>query len=298
MNSNSEQRTVNSEKTVFEVLKSSRAYLEARDIHEARRSCDLLMSFMLKCQPLDLFFRLDYVLSMKLLDAMRRGVKRLAEHEPVQYILGEWGFMQHTFKTDKRALIPRPETEELVQLILECEELWLAEPAFILDIGTGSGCIAICLALAKPNSRYLGIDVSLDALALAQENAVRLKVGDNLAFSDKELSDLIELDTVNAVVANLPYIPTADYEELPSHIKSFEPSLALDGGEDGLDIIRSVAEDASMVLKNNGYIFLEMDHRQGSAISEMLEQLGFYNITVKKDMAGHDRFVVAQMKQE
>ncbi len=287
-----------SEKTVFEVLKSSRTYLESKGVSEPRRSSDLLMSFMLKCQPLDLFFKLDFVLSQKLLDAMRRGVKRLAENEPVQYILGEWEFMQHTFKTDKRALIPRPETEELVQLVLECEDIWSEEPAFIIDIGTGSGCIAICLALAKPNSRYLGIDVSTDALALAQENAMRLNTGDNLAFSDKELSDLIEPDTVNLVVANLPYIPTADYEALPPHIKSFEPAMALDGGEDGLDIIRAVAEDASMVLKNSGYIFLEMDHRQGTAISDMLEQLGFYNILVKQDMAGHDRFVVAQMKQE
>ena len=287
-----------SEKTVFEVLKSSRTYLESKDISEPRRSCDLLMSFMLKCKPLDLFFKLDYLLSQKLLDAMRRGVKRLAEHEPVQYILGEWEFMQHTFKTDKRALIPRPETEELVQMVLECEDIWADEPAFVIDIGTGSGCIAICLGLAKPNSRYLGIDVSADALALAQENAVRLNVGDNLVFSDKELSDLIEPDTVNAVVANLPYIPTADYEALSPHVKNFEPAMALDGGEDGLNIIRTVAEDASMVLKNNGYIFLEMDHRQGPAISELLGQLGFCNISVKKDMAGHDRFVVAQMKQE
>ena len=287
-----------SSKTVFEVLKSSRTYLEAKDIHEARRSCDLLMSFMLKCSPLDLFFKLDDVLSQNLLDAMRRGVKRLAEHEPVQYILGEWDFMVHTFKTDKRALIPRPETEELVQMILECEDIWSGEPAFVIDIGTGSGCIAICLALAKPNGRYLGVDISTDALSLAQENATRLKVGDNIAFSDKELSDLIEPDTVTAIVANLPYIPTADYEALPAHIKSFEPATALDGGEDGLDIIRAVAEDASMVLKNNGYLFLEMDHRQGVAISNMLEQLGFFNISVKQDMAGHDRFVVAQMRQE
>ncbi len=284
-----------SEKTVFEVLKSSRRYLEAKGVAEARRSCDLLMSLMLKCKPLDLFFKLDQVLSNNLLDAMRRGVKRLAENEPVQYILGEWDFMSHTFKTDKRALIPRPETEELVQLILECEDIWAEEPAFIIDIGTGSGCIAICLALAKPNSRYLGIDVSRDALALAQENAGRLKVGNNLAFSDKELCDLIEPDSVSVVVANLPYIPTADYEALPLHIKNYEPAIALDGGEDGLNIIRAVVEDASMVLKNNGYIFLEMDHRQGVAISELLEQLGFYNISVKQDMAGHDRFVVAQL---
>lgn len=287
-----------SEKTVFEVLKSSRTYLESRGVAEARRSCDLLMSLMLKCQPLDLFFKLDQVLGQNLLDAMRRGVKRLAENEPVQYILGEWGFMSHTFKTDKRALIPRPETEELVQLILECEDIWAEEPAFVIDIGTGSGCIAICLALAKPNSRYLGIDVSTDALALAQENATRLKVGDNLAFSDKELCDLIEPDSVSVVVANLPYIPTVDYEALPPHIKNYEPAVALDGGEDGLNIIRAVAEDASMVLKNNGYIFLEMDHRQGAAISGLLEQLGFYNISVKQDMAGQDRFVIAQIKHE
>ncbi len=283
-------------KTVFEVLKSSRQYLEARGIHEARRSCDLLMSFLLRCKPLELFFKLDYVLSQKQLDAMRRGVKRLAENEPVQYILGTWDFMEHSFKVDKRALIPRPETEELVQIILECEELWQNEPAFVVDVGTGTGCIAICLALAKPDSRFLAIDVSPDALALAAENAKRLYVGDNLVFSDKELSDLIEPGMVDALVANLPYIPTGDYEKLPPHIKNYEPEQALNGGDDGLDIIRVVAEDASMVLKNDGWIFLEMDFRQGAAITELLEQLGFYDITINKDLTGRERFISAKFK--
>jgi len=253
------------------------------------------MARLLNCKPLELFFKFDLVPNDKLLAAMRRGVKRLAKGEPVQYILGEWDFMEHTFKVDRRTLIPRPETELLVQRVLECEALWRREQPFVVDMGTGTGCIAISLALAKPKGRYLGIDVSRDALELAAENAARLQATDRVAFSDRELSDLIEPDSVSALVGNLPYVPTADYEQLPTHIRDFEPRRALDGGPDGLSAIRAAVEEASVVLEDGGLIFLEIDHRQAEAVCDMLNNAGFGDVAVTKDFAERDRIVSGRM---
>jgi len=282
-------------RTVLAILKASRGFLEERGIRDARRPCDLLMARLLNCKPLELFFKFDLVPNDKLLAAMRRGVKRLAKGEPVQYILGEWDFMEHTFKVDRRTLIPRPETELLVQRVLECEALWRREQPFVVDMGTGTGCIAISLALAKPKGRYLGIDVSRDALELAAENAARLQATDRVAFSDRELSDLIEPDSVSALVGNLPYVPTADYEQLPTHIRDFEPRRALDGGPDGLSAIRAAVEEASVVLEDGGLIFLEIDHRQAEAVCDMLNNAGFGDVAVTKDFAERDRIVSGRM---
>jgi len=282
-------------RTVFEVLKAASRFLESSQTHEPRRSCDLLMAQLLKCKPLEVLFKFDTVLDERLLAAMRRGVKRLAAGEPVQYILQQWDFIGHTFKVDRRALIPRPETELLVQQILETESLWEAERPLVVDMGTGSGCIVISLALAKPAAAYLALDTSSDALQLASENANRLKVADRIAFTDKELSDLIEPGTVSALVGNLPYVPTADYEQLPRHIKEYEPREALDGGPNGLAVIGPVIEDAAVVLKDEGLIFLEIDHRQAESVSSMLRSNGFSGIGVDKDFEGRDRIVSARL---
>ena len=270
-------------------------FLNSKGVFETRRGCDLLMARLLRCKPLELYFRFDDSLDDKLLSAMRRGVKRLAAGEPIQYILGEWDFMEHTFKVDRRALIPRQETELLVRKVIECESLWNGEQPLIVDIGTGSGCIAICLALARKNARYLALDVSRDALELAAENAQRMKVAESIAFTDKDLCDLIEPGTVSALVGNMPYIPTDDYEQLNPHIRDYEPRTALDGGPDGLTVLRNVIEDAAVVLKDQGVIFLEIDHRQAESVSTMLDGAGFTDITVEKDLAGCDRIVSARI---
>jgi release factor glutamine methyltransferase len=282
-------------KTVFEVLKAAAAFLQSSGVPEGRRSCDLLMAHLLKCRPLEVFFKFDLVLEERLLAAMRRGVKRLAAGEPVQYILGQWDFMDHTFKVDRRALIPRPETELLVQRVLETESLWNAERPLVVDLGTGSGCIAICLALAKPAAAYLALDTSREALELAAENARQLGVADRVTFSEQELSSVLEPDMVTALIANLPYVPTAEYETLPSHIRDYEPRAALDGGPEGLSVIGPVIDDAECVLKDDGWIFLEIDHRQAEAVSGMLGTAGFSEIIVEKDLAGHDRIVSARI---
>jgi release factor glutamine methyltransferase len=226
---------------------------------------------------------------------MRRGIKRVAAGEPVQYVIGEAGFMDYVFKVDARALIPRPETEVLVRKVLACESLWEHERPAIVDVGTGSGCIILSIAAARPQGRYLAIDVSDDALSLARENAEHLGLADRVIFSNQSLSDIIEPETLDAITANLPYIPTAAIDSLPTNVRQYEPQLALDGGTLGLDIIALVVEDASIVLRSGGMLFLEIGEEQGNAVKKMLQTAGFDDVSVEPDLNGRDRLVSGRL---
>jgi release factor glutamine methyltransferase len=276
--------------TVKHVLESGAAFLEARDITDARLKCEWLASRLLQCPRLELYLQFDHVLSDPHVSAMRRGIKRLEAGEPIQHILGETTFHGHRFKVDTRALVPRPETELLVQAVLDGEPL--AEDALVVDVGTGSGCIAISLVLAQPALRCVGIDISEDALALARENAVALGVETRVAFAGADLSDCVDPESVDAIVANLPYITSEACETLPRDVRDFDPRAALDGGPDGLDVIRDIVPDAAIALRQGGRIFLEMGADQATAVKDILEAEGFKDVTISQDLAGRDRIAM------
>jgi release factor glutamine methyltransferase len=279
-------------KTVKYVLEASAAFLAGKDVGQnARHVSELLMARLLNCPRLELYLRYDAVLEERLLAAMRRGVKRVAVGEPIQYVLGRAAFMGHAFKVDRRVLIPRPETEELVELVLDYEPLWRKERPAVVDLGTGSGCIAISLAKAKPDARCLALDTSPDAIALAKENAEALGVVGEVTFAPAQLSDVIEPETVDAIVANLPYVPTPEYEALPTHIRDHEPRSALDGGPDGTSIIAECVQDAAIALAPGGALFLEIAESQADAVSAMMQDAGFKDVALKQDLAGRDRIV-------
>jgi len=282
-------------KTVKYVLQSGAQFLEKKGIENPRLVCELLLSKLLGCERLELYLKHDEMLSEKKLAAMRRGIKRAADGEPVQHILGETGFMESVFKVDRRALIPRPETEILVQHVLTCDTLWQTEAPAIVDVGTGSGCIVLSLAAARPNARYLAVDTSEEALALARENAATLNLTEHVHFVKADLSDVVDPESMDAVVANLPYIPSADCEQLSPEVRDHEPRSALDGGQDGLDIIRSVVQDAGIVLKNGGMLFLEIGDEQGAAVISLMKESGFADATVKQDLNGRDRVVFGRL---
>lgn len=284
--------TESANKTVIEVLNSGAGFLEARQVEDARIAVELLLARLLKCKRLEVPLRHRDVLAEPQLEAMRRGVKRLAGGEPVQYVLGQTDFMGHLFKTDRRALIPRPETELLVEAVLDCEPLWQTPKPVITDVGTGSGCIAISLALARPQGLYAALDISEDALALARENAAALGVASRVGFVASELPDFAEPQSVHAVVSNPPYITTSDWEKLPVHIRDHEPRQALDGGPDGMTVIEAVVQDATIVLKTGGLLFMEIGYNQGSAVRRLLEGFDFSDVEVRKDTAGLDRIAV------
>ncbi|MDD4870527.1 MAG: peptide chain release factor N(5)-glutamine methyltransferase [Kiritimatiellae bacterium] len=278
-------------KTVKDVLETGTDHLAAKNIEHPRLICELLASRLLKCKRLELYLKFDTVLSDKLIEAMIRGVKRVGEGEPVQYVTGQAEFMGYIFKTDKRALIPRPETEILVNQVLECKPLWQNDKPAIVDVGTGSGCIVISLALARPEALYIGLDISEDAVALANENAAALGAAGKIAFACNELPDAVEPGTISAIVSNPPYIPTATYEKLPVNILNHEPRLSLDGGPNGLMVIETIVQDAAIALKPGGFLFLEIGDTQANAVKSLLAGAGFHEIMVFKDLAGRDRVV-------
>jgi release factor glutamine methyltransferase len=278
-------------KTLLEILTAGTAYLVARHVEEARLVCELLASRLLGCKRLELPLLHAKPLDEKRLAAMRRGVKRVGDGEPVQYVLGQTEFMGHVLKTDPRALIPRHDTETLVEAVLDCKPLWGRKAPAVVDVGTGSGCIAISLALAHPEAKYLALDVSEDALGLAREDAAALGAAERIAFERAELADAVEPEHCDAIVANPPYIPTADYEKLPVHILKHEPRLALDGGPDGLTVVEQLVQDAAIALKPDGFLFLEIGHDQAARVSAFLQDAGFEDVRVRQDLGRRDRVV-------
>jgi release factor glutamine methyltransferase len=278
-------------KTVKDILTSGTEYLQSKQVENAALICEMLLSRLLGCPRLELSLNYSTKLSEKKVEAMRRGIRRAAQHEPVQYILGEAGFMNHTFKCDKRALIPRPETELLVTMMLDTPSIWQNDSPRIVDVGTGSGCIALSLAAARPKAKVLAIDISDNAIALAKENASKLGLSERTIFVNADLADIVEPESIDAIAANLPYIASETCDTLPLCVREYEPRSALDGGPDGLDVIRSVVADAAFILKSGARIFLEIGESQGRATCDLLQSEGFSEIKVTQDLNGRDRVV-------
>lgn len=284
-------------KTWREIIEISTAYLKNSPSGEcARTDCELLMARLLKCGRGFLQPFLDKTPSEVHLEAMRRGVKRLKAGEPVQYVLGEWDFRDITLKIDRRALIPRPETEELVTRVLKSAQAQVENP-FVIDVCTGSGCIALSLAHEMKRGIFIGIDISPDAVALAAENAVRLGLERNVKFAVGDgLDDFDTPQCADIIVSNPPYIPSAECDRLDGRVKDWEPRLALDGGPEGLDFYERFLGDALNLLKPGGAVFFEIGHNQGAALKNLMFEFGFDDITVEKDFAGHDRYASAVLR--
>ncbi len=288
-------------KTWAEVLRLGAEYLGSKGVPECAVAMELLMARLLGCTRGFLTPRLSEIPSEKYLAAIRRGMGRLVQGEPVQYVLGEWDFRSLTLKCDRRALIPRPETEELVTRVLKFLKARgddTSAPPFVVDVGTGTGCIA--LALAKEFSgqaQILGIDISSDAVALARENAARCGLAERTAFAVADgLDDFDEPGIIDVIVSNPPYIPTAECARLDPRIRNFEPMNALDGGPDGLDFYERLVSDAFNLLKPGGAVFFEIGDGQGPALQKLLFDSGFTSILIEPDYAGHDRYASAILR--
>lgn len=287
-------------KTWGDILRLGGAYLAGRGVPDAPVAAELLMARLLKCGRGFLSPHLAEVPAERHLEAMRRGLARLAKGEPVQYVLGEWDFRTLTLACDRRALIPRPETEELVTRVLKFLRARGAQPAagaapLVVDVGTGSGCIVLSLAREfAGEAAFLGIDISADAVALARENAARCGLDGRVRFAVADgLDDFDEPQTVDVLVSNPPYIRTADCASLDPRIRDYEPRRALDGGPEGLDFYERLVGDALNVLKPGGGVFFEIGDGQGAALRKLFFDAGFDDIRVEPDYAGHDRYASA-----
>lgn len=224
---------------------------------------------------------------------IRDGFRRLAGHEPLQYVIGHAPFLDFTLRTDARALVPRPETEELVGRVLADRAFWRAPGRAVADIGTGTGCIAIALARACPDAQVWAVDRAAEALALARENADGNGVGARIHFLEADLLAPFAPESLDLVVSNPPYIAPAVIDALADNVRRFEPRMALDGGADGLSVIRRLIEQAFTVLKKRGRLWLEIGEDQGDAVRRLLEQAGFDRADIHRDMYQHIRFAEA-----
>ncbi len=281
-------------KTIQDILTSGTAYLEARGIEGARHSMQSLMVHVLGCNRTWLYLHYEDPLSEEKLVPLRELLKRRGKGEPLQHLLGSTEFYRREFRTDSRALIPRPETEELVEFALQMAPR--RQGMRVLDMGCGSGIIGITLALelAKQQPEVVMADISEAALSLTLENAAALEAkvktyrSDLFTAWDTPAEGAVQPpDLFNLVLANLPYVPEG---EAVSAEVQHDPATALYGGADGLDIVRRFVKDALPHLADRALVMLEVGHDQGEATRALMEELGYTQTRVLTDMSGKPRF--------
>lgn len=275
-----------------EVLCKTESFLDSKGVPDARVAGELLAARLLNIGRGFLSSHLDKDVDERRLEAMRRAMKRLAAGEPVQYVIGEWDFRTLTLKCDRRALIPRPETEELVTRVLKFLETRKAARPFVVDVGTGSGAIILSIAKEyKGEGIFLGTDISADAIELATENAVATNLSERVKFAVADgLDDFDEPEIIDVIVSNPPYIESHVCATLDPRIRDFEPMTALDGGVSGIDFYDRYLSDALNILKPGGAVFFEIGENQGELVRKLLFDYGFDSILIEKDYEGHDRY--------
>lgn len=278
--------------TVLEVLQNTAAYFAKRQVEHPRLNIEHLLADALGKRRIELYLEFDRPLSEQDLEPLREKVRRRAEGEPLQHLLGHWDFFGRGFKTDRRALIPRSETELVVEAVLKMAAIGESRATRLVDVGTGSGILAITLALELPQLEVVAVDISEDALALARENAERLGVADRIAFCRSDLLDRID-GPFHWIVANLPYIPTADIPGLQREVQ-FDPALALDGGEDGLTIIKRLIESIPGKIAPNGLVALECGEGQAQPVRNFLARQNYRDVSIMKDYRGIERILIAR----
>ena len=269
--------------TIGEVLRRSTDHLAARGSGRPRLEAERLLAHALGLDRVELYMHLDRPLSVAELDDARALVRRRADGEPLQYVLGEWGFRRLTLRVDGRALIPRPETETLVE---RCLTLLDGDDApRVLDVGAGSGAVALALADEHPGARVTAIDVSEDALSLARENAERTGIVVELLHHD--LFAGLPGDGWDLVVSNPPYVRDDELASLASEVLDWEPALALfDRGH-----TEALVRAAAQALRPGGALAIETHEDGASGVAALLDREGYVAVRTTKDLAGRDRVV-------
>jgi release factor glutamine methyltransferase len=275
--------------TVLEVLQAATAHLKKHGVENPRLNAEHLLAHVLGRKRIELYLDFERKLTETELGPLRDLVKRRSEGEPLQHLLGTVEFCGLTFLSDKRAMVPRPETEELVEsLKSEIED----PKSKIVDIGTGSGVIALSLAAEFPEARIFAVDISDDALALAQENAIRLDLGSRVQFLKSRLLETIE-GTFDLIVANLPYISSQDRHTLSREVLR-DPEVALFAGARGDELVRELIDQAPTRLRPGGMLALEIGLGQGQALLSVLTEKNYRDICSKNDYNGVTRFLFAR----
>jgi release factor glutamine methyltransferase len=259
-----------------------------RGIDSPRLDAEILLARALSSSRIQLILDSKRQLDSHELSRFRDLVKRRRLREPIAYILGEREFYGRTFRVDRRVLVPRPDTETLVDVALDrTHQRSMSMRA--LDLCTGSGCVAITLARERPTSSVAAGDTSDEALAVARDNALRLGAY-NVAFRRGDLFEAVDpASRFDLIVSNPPYIPSREIPSLPPDVRDFEPRLALDGGDDGLAIVRRIVADASVHLTPAGVLAIEVGSGEASAVKDLFEQAGFTQVELRRDYARIER---------
>lgn len=289
-------------RTVAETLKWASEYLSLHKVPDPYVEAEFLLAHVLGCQRKEILIHPERGLAHDELERFRGFIERRAGREPVQYITGEVEFRGLMFKVNRAVLIPRPETELLVEeainSIKKRDAMGMGKDVTVLDLCTGSGCIAISIAKELPYCRVYAVDISEGAIEIARENAERYGVEERVIFLAGDLFEAIEplgLDgEIDLVISNPPYVSKKEMKGLPPEIKEYEPLQALDGGKDGLDFYRRIVDETPFYLSDDRLLIMEIGYGQAESIKELLKREGdFTEIEIKKDLAGIERIIKA-----
>ena len=271
--------------TIRDVVTASTEFLARKDVPSPRVDAEHLVAHALGVTRLDLYLQYDRPLTQDEQAACRELVRRRGTREPLAYILGEWGFRRLTLKVDRRGLIPRPETEVVVERCLALLD-GVGDPA-VLDVGTGTGAIALAIADERADAAVTGIDVSEDALALATENAALTGMAERVQLVLHDLDEGLPGGPYDLVVSNPPYVEPEELDALQPEVRDWEPPRALVGH----GVTEQIARGARRVLRRGGALVLEVADGSAQRVSGLLEELGFQEVDATPDLAGRDRVV-------
>jgi len=273
--------------TLLDVLNKTTEWFSSKGLENARGDAEQLLAHGLGCKRLDLYLRFDQPLEEAVLTQLRPLMKRRANREPLQHIIGEWPFCDLLLNVDARALIPRPETEELVDWLIHLGEY----PKRILDLGTGTGAIALSLAQAFPDAEVFAVDLNPDALSLAQENARKNSIK-NVQFLQGSW-----LEPVNGVfdwiISNPPYLTNLEWDRASPEVKEYDPLSALVAADEGLADLKTILQTAYPYLNDGGRIALETGIEQHAQLLDLSASMGYKTPSSMQDLSGRDRFITA-----
>lgn len=281
-------------KQISEVLKEGISILDEHNKKESRLDARLLLEYTLNCDRVYLLINNNKEISEELYSNYIEYINYRASGKPLQHIMGKQQFMGLDFIVNKDVLIPRRETEELVELVINIIDN--NNIKIVMDVGTGSGCIPISLRHKYNNIRFIGIDYSKKALEIASQNAVLNNI-DDIRWIESNIFNNVDnkyVNNIDLITSNPPYIPTKEIDTLMSEVKNHEPKMALDGGEDGLYFYKEISKQGYRYLKDGGYIVYEVGHNQCSEIVGILREYKYKDISYKKDLSGINRIVFAR----
>ena len=282
--------------TVLEAIQKSTEFLAKKGVESPRLQTELLLAHLLKMPRMKLYLNFERVLTPAETDALRELIKRRSQREPLQHIVGSTSFCGFEIAVNRHSLVPRPETELLAELGWQFLSTINSQLSTALDFGTGTGCIAIALAVKCPNAKIIATDISADALTLATQNAARNKIAERIEFLQGDgFAALPKDERFDLIISNPPYIPSAEIETLQPEVRDFDPHAALDGGADGLDFYRRLAAEARSFLKTNGKIMLEFGDGQADTIKKIFENEKWIVEAVKEDYSQRARVLAAKI---